>query len=77
MAKTIPRLSPEQIQAIIKTAWEDAPPYKKVFFQHALGEGELVQLMKRELTPAAYKMWVAQGKGAKKPTAKSTFPHGR
>ncbi|MCX2862242.1 DUF2805 domain-containing protein [Paucibacter sp. PLA-PC-4] len=77
MAKPIPRLSREQIDAVIKTAWDDTPPYNKVLMQHAIGQGELVQLMKRELTSSAYKLWAAQGKGVKPPKAKSTWPHGR
>ncbi|MDC8785582.1 DUF2805 domain-containing protein [Roseateles koreensis] len=77
MAKPIPRLTREQIQAVIKTAWEDQPPYNKVLMAHQLGQGELVQLMKRELTSTAYKMWAAQGKGVKAPTKKPVWPHGR
>ncbi|MBB4842500.1 uncharacterized protein (TIGR03643 family) [Paucibacter oligotrophus] len=77
MAKTIPRLSPDQVKRIVATAWEDVPPYNKVMMEHALGQGELIQLMKRELTPSAYKMWVAQGKGVKAPTKKAQWPHGR
>lgn len=77
MAKPIPRLSRDQIDAVIKTAWDDTPPYSKVLMQHAIGQGELVQLMKRELTSSAYKLWAAQGKSAKPPKAKSTWPHGR
>lgn len=77
MAKPIPRLSPDQIKRVIATAFDDLPPYNKVLQEFAITQGELVQLMKRELTSPAYKLWVAQGKGFKKPTAKSTFPHGR
>ncbi|MBV8603623.1 MAG: DUF2805 domain-containing protein [Pelomonas sp.] len=77
MAKTIPRLTREQTDAVVRTAWEDAPPYRRVSLEHGLSEGELVQLMKRELTSSAYKQWAAQGKATKKPTSKATFPYGR
>lgn len=77
MAKPIPRLSPDEIQRIIKTAFADRPPYSRVLMEHGLGQGELVRLMKRELTPSAYKTWAAQGKAAKPATVRSTFPHGR
>lgn len=77
MAKPIPRLSPEEIQRIVKTAWDDTPPYNAVLMNHALGQGELVQLMKRELTPTAYKQWAAKAKGVKAPTVKAKWPHGR
>ncbi|HEY1091082.1 MAG TPA: DUF2805 domain-containing protein [Burkholderiaceae bacterium] len=77
MAKPIPKLSPEQIKAIVATAWDDLPPYHKVQLEHAIGPGELTALMKRELSSTAYKMWAARAKVAKKPTAKGTFPYGR
>jgi uncharacterized protein (TIGR03643 family) len=77
MAKPIPRLSNDQIQAILKTAWDDLPPYNKVLMEHGLEQGALVQLMKRELTSSAYKLWAARAKNAKPPKSKSTWPHGR
>lgn len=77
MAKTAPRLSPEEIQRVIATAWDDTPPYSKVLREHGIGHGELVALLKRQLTPAAYKLWAARGKAAKGPSSKATWPHGR
>jgi len=77
MAKPIPRLSAAEIQAVIATAFDDTPPYQRVLLQHGLAQGELVQLMKRELTPSAYKLWVAKGKGVKAPTSKAKWPHGK
>ena len=77
MAKLPPRLSPEEKKRVVATAWEDTPPYSKVMMEHAIGPGELVALMKRELTPAAYKLWAAKGKGAKKPTVKAKWPYGK
>lgn len=58
MAKPAPRLNPEQIQAVIATAWDDHPPFNAVLLQHGLNEGQVVSLLKRELTPNAYKLWV-------------------
>jgi len=77
MAKTAPRLSPEDLKRVIATAWDDLPPYGKVLREHGIGHGELVALLRRELTPAAYKLWAARGKQAKGPAAKATWPHGR
>ncbi|HEY4082190.1 MAG TPA: DUF2805 domain-containing protein [Burkholderiaceae bacterium] len=77
MAKPIPRLSPEVLKSVLKTAWDDLPPYNKVLLEHGIGPGELVQLMKRELTPPAYKQWSARAKAAKAPTVKAKWPHGR
>ncbi|MBV8247689.1 MAG: DUF2805 domain-containing protein [Comamonas sp.] len=77
MAKPAPRLSPQQTQSVIATAFEDVPPYNKVLLMHGIGHGELVALLKRELTPAAYKLWAARAKTSKGPTKKATWPHGR
>ncbi|WP_077035153.1 DUF2805 domain-containing protein [Pelomonas sp. KK5] len=77
MAKLPPRLSPEEKKRVVATAWEDMPPYPKVQLEHSIGPGELVALMKRELTPAAYKLWAAKGKTAKKPTVKAKWPYGK
>ncbi|MFT7722420.1 MAG: DUF2805 domain-containing protein [Roseateles sp.] len=77
MAKTAPRLSAEATRRVIATAWDDAPPYPRVLLEHGIGHGELVALLKRELTPAAYKLWAARGKAAKAPTKRATWPHGR
>ena len=63
MAKTIPRLSPTEIEAIIKTAWDDRPPFRAVLMQHGLEPGQVVQLLKRELTSNAFKVWTARTKG--------------
>lgn len=62
MAKPIPRLSAEQIEAVIATAWDDKPPFDRVLQQHGLNPGQVVQLLKRELTPNAYKVWMARTK---------------
>jgi len=77
MAKPIPKLSAELIQRVIATAWDDVPPYNKVMREHGVGPGELVQLLKRELTASAFKLWQERGKKAKRPTVRATFPYGR
>ena len=63
MAKPIPRLSPTEIDAIIKTAWDDRPPFRSVLMQHGIEPGQVVQLLKRELTSNAFKVWTARTKG--------------
>lgn len=57
MAKPVPRLSAAEIARVIATAWDDHPPFRAVLLAHGLGEGQLIQLLKRELTPTAYKLW--------------------
>jgi uncharacterized protein (TIGR03643 family) len=67
MAKPVPRLSPEEIQRVIATAWDDRPPFDAVLRQHGLNPGQVVQLLKRELTPNAFKVWTARTRGAALP----------
>ena len=77
MAQPIPRLSPETIQRVVAAAWDDTPPYDRIRLEYGVGPGALVQLMKRELSPAAFKLWSARDKMPQRPTVKSTFPFGR
>ncbi len=62
MAKPVPRLNADEIESIIATAWDDKPPFDKVLRQHGLNPGQVVQLLKRELTPNAYRVWVARSR---------------
>jgi uncharacterized protein (TIGR03643 family) len=64
MAKPIPRLSAAEIQGVIHTAWHEPRPIQAVLLMHGLSEGQLVQLLKRELTPNAFKLWRARSSGA-------------
>ena len=57
MAKPIPRLTSDEVSLIVSTAWEDKVPFHQVLMQYGLGQGQLVPLMKRELTPSAFKLW--------------------
>lgn len=77
MAKPVPRLSPEETQRVIALAFEDSPPYNRVLRECGIGPGELVQLLKRNLTSSAFKLWQARDKKAKRPTVKAVFPYGR
>lgn len=67
MAKLAPRLSPAQIAEVIKTAWDDQPPFNKVLTTHGLLPGQVIALLKRELTPSAYKTWQARSGGGAPP----------
>ncbi|KQV89803.1 hypothetical protein ASC87_28750 [Rhizobacter sp. Root1221] len=64
MAKPVPRLTPEEIERVIATAWDDRPPFDRVLHTHGLTHGQVVQLLKRELTPSAFKTWTARTRGA-------------
>ena len=60
MARPLPRLSPTEIEAVIATAWDDKPPFHAVLAQHGLNAGQVVQLLKRQLTANAFKVWKAR-----------------
>jgi len=67
MAKPVPRLNADEIQRVIATAWDDRPPFHATLMQHGLSPGQLVQLLKRELTPNAFKVWSARARGTPAP----------
>lgn len=64
MAKPLPRISADEVERIIKTAWDDRPPFTTVLLTHGLMPSQLTQLLKRELTSNAFKVWTARTKGA-------------
>ena len=74
MAKPVPRLTPDQIARVIATAWDDRPPFNAVLMGHGLTQGQLVQLLERELTPTAFKLWSARTRGAKTAAAPRRAP---
>ena len=63
MAKPVPRLTPAEIQRVIATAWDDRPPFNAVLMAHGLNEGQLVALLKRALTPNAFRTWSVRARG--------------
>jgi uncharacterized protein (TIGR03643 family) len=75
MAKPIPRLTPAEIARVIEVAWDDRPPFNAVLMSHGLTQGQVVQLLKRELTPNAFKLWSARYRGAA--TARPASPSRR
>jgi uncharacterized protein (TIGR03643 family) len=66
MAKTVPRLSTEEIRSVIALAWDARTPFADVMNRHGLSPGQVVQLLKRELTPNAYKLWMSRN-GMRRP----------
>jgi uncharacterized protein (TIGR03643 family) len=60
MAKPVPRLSVEEVRQVIDLAWDDRPPFEAVLMRHGLSPGQVVQLLKRELTPNAFRIWRAR-----------------
>ena len=69
MARPLPRLTAAEIERVIATAWDDRPPFNAVLMQHGLAPGQVVQLLKKELTPNAFKVWTARTRGAVLPAS--------
>ncbi|GAB4396301.1 MAG: TIGR03643 family protein [Microscillaceae bacterium] len=47
----------EEIDRIIEMAWEDRTPFDAILAQFGLGEGEVIDLMRRHLRPEAWRRW--------------------
>ena len=71
MARPVPRLTPEQIAQVIATAWDDRPPFNTVLARHGLGPGELVRLLRQQLTPSAFKLWSARTRSGAAPVRRA------
>jgi len=67
MAKPVPHLTPEEIARAIEIVWDDKPPFRAAMTRLGLTSGQVVQLMKRELTPAAFRFWTARTRSAAAP----------
>ena len=50
-------LSAAATDRIIEMAWEDRTPFEAIAAQFDLREDEVVELMRRELSPAAWRRW--------------------
>ena len=74
MARPLPRLTAAEIERVIATAWDDRPPFNAVLMQHGLAPGQVVQLLKKELTPNAFKVWTARTRGAVLPASPPLRP---
>lgn len=78
MAKTVPPLSAAQIARAIEVAWDDRPPFNLVLRECGLSHGQVVQLLKRELTPNAFKVWTERTRTARgQPAGRGGLPKGR
>ncbi len=60
-------LGKEDIDRIIEMAWEDRTPFEAIESQFGLAEAEVIRLMRRELSPGAFRRWRARvsGRGTK------------
>jgi len=52
-----------QIDRIIMMAWEDRTSFDAIRGQFGLTPGEVIQLMRSEMTPSSFKMWRKRTQG--------------
>lgn len=49
--------SPEQLSQIIRFAWEDRTTFEEIKARTGLTEGQVIEVMRRELKPSSFRMW--------------------
>ena len=49
--------APEQISQIIRFAWEDRTTFEEIKERTGLTEGQVIEVMRRELKPSSFRMW--------------------
>ena len=52
-----PLLTPEDLDRIIRMAWEDRTPFDAIEAQFGLSEADTIALMRRELRPQRFSAW--------------------
>jgi len=56
-------LSRAQTDRIIQMAWEDRTSFDAIRMQFHLSPGEVIKLMRRELTPNSFRLWRKRTRG--------------
>jgi uncharacterized protein (TIGR03643 family) len=56
-------LSEADIDRIVEMAWEDRTPFDAISAQFGLSEGEVVELMRRQLKASSWRRWRARVQG--------------
>jgi len=56
-------LSATDVDRIIEMAWEDRTPFEAIALQFGLSEPQVIELMRREMKKASFKMWRARVQG--------------
>ena len=71
-------LSKAEIDRIIEMAWEDRTSFDAIRRHFSITPGEVIRLMRKEMTPSSFRMWRARTAGRKtKHVAKRGFEIGR
>lgn len=53
--KTSPK--PIDVSHVVRLAWEDRTSFEEIFERTGLREGEVIEIMRRELKPASFRLW--------------------
>ncbi len=51
------RLTQEQISLVIRYAWEDRTSFEEIEERTGLTEGQVIEVMRRELKRSSFRMW--------------------
>ena len=71
-------LSPSEIDRIIQMAWEDRTSFDAVRLQFGLTPGQVIELMRGQLSESSFRLWRTRTTGRKtKHAAKRGFVVGR
>ena len=58
-------LSASDISRIIEMAWEDRTPFEAIKTQFGIGEPDVIQVMRRNVSAGAFRRWRARVRGRK------------
>ena len=51
------KLSAEQINAIIRMAWEDRTSFEEILSRTGLSEAGVIRIMRSKLKPSSFRLW--------------------
>lgn len=75
---TADTLSKSEIDRVIQMAWEDRTSFDAIQNQFGITPGEVIHLMRREMSPSSFRLWRSRTAGRKtKHVAKRGFEVGR
>ncbi len=58
-------LDTEAIDRIVEMAWKDRTPFDAIFQQFGVAEKDVIKIMRKEMTPASFRMWRKRVQGRK------------
>ncbi len=63
ISQRLENLSAGDVSAVIQMAWEDRTSFETIQERVGLSEGDVIRLMRHELSPSSFKMWRTRMKG--------------